>query len=219
MSRSLALRTIFGAAIAATMACATPAMAMDAKQCLPMAEMNAALKAEGQRTLIIGDRIASVGRTGTTETRMVRAVNTVTSNADGSLGYQLEGNLPRAEASTRVCVAAKLTDIRLFDARNTNIPKSVYLGGDFNRSVDEAAQRGSRPMLMANTVFGSGATLRNGLPIVVFGNVTERAGLITAHMPNGEGQVLALMNEVEYTPVALERLNGTKLASLSIGSN
>jgi hypothetical protein len=201
---SLLLGAAFAAA--ASFAGANPAMALDAKQCLPMAEMNAALKAEGQRTLIIGDRIASVGREGTTETRMVRAVNTVTSNADGSLGYQLEGNLPRTEASTRVCVRAKLTDIQLFDARKDGIPQAVFLGGKFDLAVKEKAAKGTRPMLMANTVFGSGASERKGLPLLVFGNFTKEAGSIETRDLSGTAQILAVMSKTDYTAIALEIL-------------
>lgn len=216
MSRSKILCSAFGAAMAAAMAFSSPALALDAKQCLPMAEMNAALKAEGQRTLIIGNRIAAVGREGSTETRMVRAVNTVTSNADGSIGYQLEGNNPRSIPSTQVCVRAKLTDIQLFDARRTDIPQAAYLGGEFDLAVQEKAAKGVRPMLLASTVFGSGPTEHRGLPLMVFGNIAERGGTITTRSAAGQPQMLALLNETEYTSVALERLNSPKLASLSL---
>lgn len=184
------------------------AQALEPKQCLSMADMNAALRAEGQRTLIIGDRIAAIGNTANpgVTTRMIRNVNTVTSNDDGSVGYQLEGDKSRAETSTSVCVAAKLTDIQLFDARKTDIPQAAYLGGDFNRTVDESATVGARPMLVAKTVFGSGESTRYGLPIVVFGNIPEQAAIIATRTPDGIAQKLALMNRAEYTTVALQRL-------------
>jgi hypothetical protein len=43
---------------------ANTAAALEPKQCLPIAEMNAALKADGQRSLIIGDRWALKNPTG-----------------------------------------------------------------------------------------------------------------------------------------------------------
>ena len=206
------------AAFATALGMSASAQALEAKQCLSMDDMNAALRAEGQRTLIIGDRIAAMGNTANpgVTTRMVRNVNTVTSNEDGSVGYQLEGDKSRAEISTKVCVRAKLTDIQLFDARKTTIPKAAYLGGDFDRTVNESATVGSRPMIVANTVFGTGDSTRYGLPLVVFGNIPERAAAIATQTSEGKAELLAVMNQAEYTPVALQRLGDRQLASLDI---
>lgn len=202
------------AAFATSIGLSSPAHALEAKQCLPMAEMNAALKAEGQRTLIIGDRIAALSN-GAGGTNMLRRVNTVTSDADGSRGYQLEGDHSRTEQSTQVCVRAKLTDVQLFDARRTSIPRAAYLGGDFDRVVDESAAGGSRPMVVANTVFGSGPSQHNGSPLVVFGNIPAKAGLIATFTPDGKSHALALMGNTEYTSVALEKLGNRTLAALA----
>lgn len=176
-------------------------MALDAKQCLPMAQMNAELKAEGQKVLIIGDREAL-------QDRIVRYVNTVTSNADGSVGYQLEGDLPRAQPSTSVCVAAKLTNLRLYDNRVTTIPAAAYLGGQFDAVVRENASKGNRPMMIADTVHSvRGGGEQRGLPLVMFGNVTSRTASLATQLSDGRPQFLVGMSDTEYTPAGLARLN------------
>jgi hypothetical protein len=203
------MTSALGAAFAASLCAATPAQALEPRQCLPMAEMNEALRAEGQRTMIIGDRQALQNPTGrVADASIDRYVNTVTSNADGSLGYQLEGDLPRAQVSTRVCVAAKLTNVRMYDARRDAIPQAAYLGGQFDAVVRENAAKGTRPMLIADTVHpASGGTERRGLPLVMFGNIPGRSASIVTRMPDGQPQFLVLMGDTEYTAAGLARLN------------
>ncbi len=97
MAKTGLMSSALSAAFIASIGFATPAHALEPKQCLPMAEMNSALKAEGQRTMIIGNRVYVDSPTDDImDARFNRFVNTVTANADGSLGYQLEGDKPRA---------------------------------------------------------------------------------------------------------------------------
>lgn len=154
-------------------------------------------------------------------TAVVERVETITSNADGSLGYNLAGDRPREEPSTNVCVGAKLTNVRLYDARQTAIPRDAYLGGSFNTLVNDNAARGTRPMVVADTVFsdGDGGT-RLGRPIVLFGNVEGRSASLVTYTANQEPARLALMVDTDYTPAALERINGGRtLAALSLNGN
>lgn len=210
MSRSKILNSALGAAFVAAMAAATPAQALEPKQCLPMAEMNAALKAEGQRTMIIGDRLAIQNPTGLVkDASVLRYVNTVTSNADGSLGYQLEGDLPRARPSTKVCVAAKLTNIRLFDARKPGVNTSAFLGGNFDEIVRDNETRGGRPMAQADTLHrNADGSYRTGLPLTVFGNMETRGGAIYARDTDGKALRLAVMGDTEYTQAGLQMVGG-----------
>jgi len=213
MSRSKILCSAFGAAMAAAMAFSSSALALDAKQCLPMAEMNAALKAEGQRTMIIGDREALQDAARLSDVKYQRFVNTVTSNADGSTGYQLEGDLPRVQPSTRVCVAAKLTNIHFYDPSRAAIPQAAYLGGRFDDVVRGNAAKGTRPMVIADTVHKTEQGERIGLPFVMFGNAPQRSASIATRMPDGKPQFLVQMADTEYTPAGLARLN-PQLASI-----
>lgn len=221
--KSFRTAVVMGAALA----CATPATITAAEpavtglqpgQCLPMADMNSALRAEGQRTMIIGNRSAVQERDARgNPTRVTESVETITSNADGSVGFNLAGNRPREEASTTVCVGARLTNVRLYDARSGTIPRDAYLGGSFNQLVDENAARGTRPMVVADTVFpNSDGSTRIGRPIVLFGNVEGRSASLVTYTANREPARLALMVSTDYTPAAMERINGTRtLASLS----
>lgn len=208
MARTALMTSALGAVFAASLCAATPAQALEPRQCLPMAEMNEALRAEGQRTMIIGDRVA-INDDGSRASgaRFDRYVNTVTSNTDGSLGYQLEGDLPRAQASTNVCVRAKLTNVRMYDARRDSIPQAAYLGGQFDAVVRENAERGTRPMLIADTLHPSSGAERRGLPVVVFGNIPGRTGSIATRLPDGKPQFLIGMADTEYTQAGLARLN------------
>lgn len=210
MVRSATFTSALGAAFLAAIAAVTPAHALEAKQCLPMAEMNTALKAEGQRTMIIGDRLAINNPTGQIKDASVsRYVNTVTSNADGSLGYQLEGDLPRAKISNQVCVRAKLTNVRLFDARRTGLNTEAMLGGAFDNILRENEAVGTRPMVQADTLHRKAdGSERLGLPLTVFGNPVERAGGIYARDTDGEARRLAVLGDTEYTPAGLQKVSG-----------
>lgn len=201
----------------ALMACATPAAALDSGQCMPMADMNAALRAEGQRTIIIGDRVAVVDES-RPELGVRRWVNTVTSNEDGSRGYQLEGNLPSGQVSTEVCVRAKLADVQLFDARRDGVPQAALLGGRFDPWVTANAADGVRPMVVARTIFGDAAAPRYGRPIVVMGNVSERHGLLATPQDSTAPLMLVQFDNLAYTPVALSRLGTPQVATLSLGA-
>ena len=105
--------------------------------------------------------------------------------------------------------------VRRLDARQNYIPRDAYLGGTFNQVVDQNAALGTRPMVVADTVFpnGSGGT-RLGRPIVLFGNMEVRGASLMTYTANGEPARLALMVDTDYTPAALERLNGTRSVAM-----
>ena len=221
--KSFRTAVVMGAALAcatpATVTAAEPAVAgLQPGQCLPMADMNAALRAEGQRTMIIGNRSAIEERDAAgNPTRLAERLETITSNADGSVGYNLAGDRPREEPSINVCVRAKLTNVRLFDASQPTIPRDAYLGGSFNTLVSDNAARGTRPMIVADTVFSNenGGT-RLGRPIVLFGNVEGRTASLVTYTANQEPARLAGLVSTDYTQAALERLDGGRtLAALS----
>ncbi|MBK6708013.1 MAG: hypothetical protein IPG54_11270 [Sphingomonadales bacterium] len=146
-------------------------------------------------------------------TRVTESAEVITSNADGSVGYNLAGNRPREEASTEMCVGARLTNVRLYDARSTTIPRDAYLGGAFNQVVDQMPL-GTLSMVVADTVFSNGSGgIRLGRPIVLFGNVDVRGASLMTYTANGEAARLALMVDTGFTP-ALERLNGVRTVAM-----
>lgn len=219
MKRSTVLRSAFGATMAAAMACSAPAMAMDAKQCLPMAEMNAALKAEGQRTMIIGDRLGQIRNDAHADGGLAvdEYANAVTSNADGSVGYQLEGDRSRSQTSSSMCIRAKLTNVRIFDAARSEIAQQALLGGRIDDMLRADAKIGARPMVVADTVHkASDGSERVGLPMVITANVPKRVGAIYARQADGEPLLLVRLGTLDYTPAGLERARGTALAALDV---
>lgn len=209
MNNNSILKSAFMASMLATACISTSALALEAKQCLPMAEMNAALKAEGQRTLIIGDRVYVDSPTDDImDARFNRFVNTVTANADGSLGYQLEGDKPRAQASDKVCVRAKLTHVQLLDARKPGINKAALLGGAFNEVIINSEKNGTRPMVVADSVHSdANGSDRIGLPVVILGNMEMKYGGVVSRQPDGRPINMLRMTSLDYTAAGLARLN------------
>lgn len=206
--KSFRTATIVGAGVLSTCVAQPVVAELPTDRCIPMAEMNAALKAEGQRTMIIGNRSAVLERDAAgNPTRVAENAEAITSNADGSAGYSLIGDRPREEVSTCMRVRSKLTHVRLYDARQLTIAPDAYLGGSFNTLVNDNAARGTRPMVVADTVFpdGNGGT-RLGRPIVLFGNVEGRNASLVAYTANQEPAALAYMVSTDYTPAAMEIL-------------
>jgi hypothetical protein len=219
MSKSSFMRNAFISTLAAvgamTAANDASAQALQAGQCVSLQEFNTTIVAEGQRTLVIGERATIANDpTSTTGVRTSLRVNGVSGGLNGK-GYQFEGDMPRGTPSTRVCVRAVLENVELYDARLAEIPARAYLGGRFNLAVDASAREGERPMIIADTVFGQGSARRNGLPIVVFGDLAERTGSIDTLLPNGDPTSIVLLHNIDYTPAALERINSPRqVASL-----
>lgn len=187
----------------------SPALALEPRQCLPMAEMNAALRAEGQRTLIIGNRVA-LRNDATRESglRVQGWVNTFTSNDDGSVGYNLEGDRPVGQPSTRVCVAGKFTNIRLYDARRPGVPPAALRGGPFDDFLRRNERNGIRPMLQADAISaGPNSEARRGNVVTLEADVARGEATLFLTRPDGRSESLLLMNNVAYTPAGLERLD------------
>ena len=183
---------------------------LEAQQCLPIAQMNMALKSEGQRTLVIGNREAlNNAPERSSGVKITRYADAVTSNADGTVGYQLEGDLPRDQSSTSMCVRAKLTNVQLFDARVPGLNRAAFLGGEFDEQVRVLERGGTRPMIIADTVHRRpDGSERLGLPMVLFGNIAQRSASIQTKGPDGKGAFMVLMGDTDYTPEALRRLGG-----------
>lgn len=263
-------------AIGAPFAYAAPSAAhLLPGQCLSMADMNAALRADGQRTIVIGDRANYIGRADSqgdgrpdsygltaqdyadqlrqlrdpegrrlmasflrftqpektdaereellhsmevvaaaSSTRASRSgpvvqrwVNTVTSNEDGSRGYQLEGNLPSGQPSTQVCVRYLLTEIQMFNPNRVDrVPQSALLGGGFDRWVTANAVNGVRPLVVARTLFGEVDDLRRGQSIVIMADLSARVGLLAMPNQNGPHYMVVQFENLSVTPAGAERL-------------
>lgn len=100
MSKHNLLTSAFMASLLATAVAASPANALESKQCGSRAEILTSLKEEGQVEIIGGVRAA-----------LGLPRNIFTSNRDGSLGYNIEAGA--YDEAGKLCVGAKYTDIRL----------------------------------------------------------------------------------------------------------
>ena len=227
MAKSSSLKKAFAYGAAALGAISVMGAANDAAaqslqtgQCVTRDVFNQTLAAEGMRTLILGNRTGiREDASSPTGARGVQFVNGVAANANGQ-GYLFEGDQPRGVNSSTVCVTA-LNGVSLYDISSTEIPRSAYLGGRFNFTVDSAAQRGDRPMIVANTVIGSGDARRYGLPVVVFGNASDRTGAITSMSTDGQPTLLAGLTSLDYTPAGQQRLaelRQPQVATLSLSN-
>lgn len=100
MTNKKNLSAALAASFLAATCIASPAQALEPKQCGSKTDIIAELKAEGQVEIISGIRAAIGGPR-----------NIFTSNADGTLGYNIEAGA--YEESGKLCVRVKYTDILL----------------------------------------------------------------------------------------------------------
>lgn len=225
MTQMYSLQKNFSACAAAFGAAALVGVAFDAHaqslqpgQCYPRATFNETLAAEGMRTLVVGNRfgIANAPESNI-GVRGVNFINGVAANLENGQGYSFEGDKPRGIPATRICISAVLESTTLYNINNTAIPRAAYLGGAFDKVVETAAQRGDRPMVIANTVFREGERKRNGLPFVLFGNAARKGGAITSISADGVPALLGVLSELEYTEFAAAYLDTREKQVASLG--
>ena len=115
------------------------------KDCYTTPEMNKALKALNQRSLISGDRI-TVGDDASGQVEFGANINVFTSSPDGKFGLNIEGNSPIGQQSSSFSVGATMTDIRLWDRDNRVLPPADIVG---RLIADGIKKSGDRLMLSA----------------------------------------------------------------------
>ncbi len=198
----------FGAAALMGVAFDAHAQSLQPGQCYPRATFNEAITSQGMTTLVVGNRTGiRDDASSPTGARGVNFINGVAANLENGQGYLFEGDQPRGTPSNRICIAAELEATTLYNVTNASIPRRAYLGGRFDRGVDAKAQRGERPMVIADTVFREGGRKRNGLPVVIFGNAADNTGAITSMSVDGQPTLLGALHSLEYTRAALDYLS------------
>lgn len=204
MKRALGAVVLFGALSAAHAACEPgvfdPARGVKAKDCYSMAEMNRALKAYGQRSLISGDRVTLADRG--EKIVGVGFLNIFTSNEDGSLGFNIEADKPGGQQATEAAVRTVMTDVRLWDKdRPPAKPDPAILGA---RLVPHLGPSGDRVLLSAKSgsvhlaVVTRSATDADGSFVMVTDQAVSSLGALA---------------KVSYTPRAQELLAAQRTAS------
>lgn len=147
---------------------ASPAQALEPKQCGSKAEIIAALRSEGQVEIVSGIRAAIGGPR-----------NIFTSNADGTLGYNIEAGA--YEESGNLCVGLKYTDIFLNGNPGYARPAWASMGpnSDNDRWLDHIEQINNDKVIMGATSLmrGSDGVERKGaFMLVTRGNPADIKG-------------------------------------------
>lgn len=211
----------------------TPAYAIPVKgadghvTCMPAAQMTEALKAEGQKSVIVGNRFGSVFGANGNEIAALAITNVFTVNEDGE-GYRLEGNRPLGTPSTEFCVVAKYTNARFNNWERAGIPAFAQFNvpakaevqrictaanaqnglacGDMASALTNGAAANSpqRVMMVAQTVNDKG---QPGKQLVVTGRPQDGGGATYVADSRGIGTELFIAEKMAFTPVGKAIIN------------
>jgi hypothetical protein len=200
----------------------TPATATLVPGCYPAAQVKAALQAQGQQPVVVGNRVT---------TRIDRPAHYFTSNARGQ-GYEIEGDQPFGTPATTMCVSARIEGVRLNDINSPTVPSWALIGNDTNAAnadcraaqrglcesyddyVRRASANGQRVMLVANTVFqNADGSTRYGRMITVLTQVDTHLADVKATNAVGAAESVAGLEAVNYT-----QFSGTLLAQNNTGT-
>lgn len=157
-----------------------------AGDCYYTAEMNRAMQLAGQRSLIQGDRIA-LGDNAKGEVVTEGRRNLFTSNADGSLGFNVEGDAPSGSPQKQFAIRSAYTDVRLYDRDAKVIPSSDIVGTLHARGIQKSGDR-----LMMSARDGS-----VNLVVVARGDTPTVGSFLIANSQKGAD--LAGMKNLGYT--------------------
>lgn len=193
-------------------ACAAPALALETG-CQDATVVRAALQEEGQFVIVNGVRHVPGNPR-----------NIFTSNADGSLGYSIEG-----ADGTQLCIRARYTDIRVNG--NTDGPTPSWALRGANTAHDQwlasvGASRGEKVLMGARVLRRneSGEEVRGAFMMVTRGNVLDSttgqmrsAGGVTITLNSGEIRPSLLLGNVEKVQPNYDRFaqRSTQLAALN----
>lgn len=220
-SGSNKLKSFFGAAIAlGAMTAANDASALELG-CGTVAEITEALRAEGQVVLFQAYRSIPS-----------RPKNTFTSNANMTLGYNLERGTGIGDSdANRVCVSAKYTNIKLNNDTHVSIPTWAKISPE-NSQYNQALQR-EYTNINARVIFSAVALGKNtnGVEVptsritVTQGNgdqyVANRGGLFAGYS-NGGYAVAADFEDItqssNFSQLAELQNNGTT-GTVTLASN
>lgn len=185
----------------ASMTGAAPALAADVGECGTPETMAAKLRAEGQRSVAYADDLTVKG-----EYHSLM----FTVNGDQSVGYVLKSDRLANEQATRICIAHRLADVRLHDARRAGVPPTALLSapeteistrceerhrrqavkqdfcGSLNTLLRNADNGGRRPMLQGIVVEKTAAGYRKTSDLLTL------SGVMAGSNPDDRGGDLKL---------------------------
>ncbi|HMU01469.1 MAG TPA: hypothetical protein PKA33_19210 [Amaricoccus sp.] len=137
------LKALFAAAVV-TVGLSAGVQAADVGQCGTPEQMNQWMQAEGQRSLVTGNRHNVIDST--TGQRVNRGV-IFTADAAGRVGYELQTDQLMGTPAGKVCVSMRLHDVRLFDPRIPGVPQGAKIAAS-----DEAGRQACKKLEDAGRV-------------------------------------------------------------------
>lgn len=179
-----------------------PQRGIQPKDCYTTPELNKAMAALGQRSLIKGDRYA-VGDDANGQVIVEGRINLFTSNGDGSVGYNVEGDAPSNKPSSYWSVRTVMSDVRLYDRDVKVTPSPEIVGILHAKGIERSKDR-----LMLSAKFGNNTHL-----IVVARDMKPTIGSFMA-ANSQKGADLAGMKNLDYTPLGLTLIKEQKQASI-----
>ena len=149
------------------MAANANAVEMGPDGCLPPAELMAQLKAEGQGSIIIADRV--VQATPNSPATGVFAFSTAPKSGKAGKGYSFEGDQPSGTPSTKFCLAGTYNNAFALDVSVAKIPAGVASNSNLAKAINFAIkEKGFNPIFYGE---------KNGSITVVVGDPMKKGQL------------------------------------------
>jgi hypothetical protein len=222
ISRKSYLKSFFVGVAALTGLCRT-ADAMEPGECFPMEQLNRNLATDHQHSVIFANRVPPKPQQAAPD-KSPRLGTIFTTNDDGTRGYHIEGNAAIDRPFTRACIQAKLSNVKLFDARKPGVDPDTKIGGSrdavthrclnvtgcayHDDVLDTADKNGMHVMFQGlaidKTIHG---TPKAGALLTVIGDPTkDKLGALGYSSLLGDYVFMNSLSDVSYRPYALERL-------------
>lgn len=140
-------RAFLPVAMAVTSLVATPAYAVEMGKdgCLPPAELMAQLKAEGQGSVIGGQRIIEKSAKNPQETT-VFAFSTALKSGEFGKGYSFEANKPDGEPGMKLCLSGIYDKARALDVSKAEVPAGIDGRSNLFKSITWDIKEGFNPI-------------------------------------------------------------------------
>lgn len=187
-----------------------PSMAVEIGKCLPADQMITNMQKEGQHSLIKANQA--------TNGKIVARL--FTSNDDGSVGYLLNADGAVDQPVSAFCVAATMSNVRIFDVRKQGLnTKALINYGNEKSIIENCAGKSScnyhntaiiageknnvRPMLQADASFVNHQN--DKFLVTVAGEFPARGGLMG--ITSGDGEMSGIgYSSTKFTDYALRLL-------------
>jgi hypothetical protein len=194
---------------------------MDVGQCFEMVVIKQKLQDEGQQHIAF----ANEARVDNDKDE----VQVFTSDAKGDVGYVLSGNQPKSAVSTRGCVALRLQNVKIFDARVPGVDNGTLIKTEDPATARRQCEavgtgtcglhsrlladqdRGGYRVMMQGTVMHhqpDGTYIPGGLVTVTAQMEGEKIGTLGYTSQAGAYTIATAFTDMAYAPYALEILDG-----------